>query len=107
MARFSYYTANKLREIFKDHCNLTVEQYAVISDRLEELVGFYQDERPEEETEKKEDELLVIFCFLTDSKELTREEFIDLLTMLEEMKEQAKRIRTELIRKAITEGTVL
>ena len=107
MARFSYYTANKLREIFQDHCNLTVEQYAVISDRLEELVGFYQDERPEEETEKKEDELIVIFSFLTDSKELTREEFIDLLTMLEEMKEQAKRIRADLIRKAIKEGTVL
>ena len=107
MARFSYYTANKLREIFQDHCNLTVEQYAVISDRLEELVGFYQDERPEEETEKMEDEMRVIFCFLTDSKELTRKEFMDLIEMLEEMKDQAKRIRADMIRKTITEGTVL
>ena len=107
MARFSYYTANKLREIFQDHCNLTVEQYAVISDRLEELVGFYQDERPEEETEKMEDELRVIFCFLTDTKGLERREFLELIAMLEEMKKLAKQIREELIRKTITEGTVL
>ena len=107
MARFYYYTANRLREIFSEHCNLTVEQYAALTERLEELVDMYQENRPEEETEKQADDLRVIFDFMLDAKELTLKEHMELHEMLEEMAEQAEKIRAEEVRKILTEGTVL
>ena len=107
MERFSYYTANKLREIFSEHCNLTVEQYAALTERLEELVDMYQENRPEKEMEKFADNLGVIFDFMLDTKELTLKEHMDLHEMLNEMAEQAGKIRAELVRKAMAEGTVL
>ena len=107
MARFYYYTANRLREIFTGHCNLTVEQYAALAERLEELVDMYQENRPEEETEKQADDLRVIFDFMLDAKELTLKEHLDLHQMLDEMAEQAGKIRAEIVRKTLTEGTVL
>ena len=107
MERFSYYTANKLREIFSEHCNLTLEQYAALTERLEELVDMYQENRPEEETEKQADDLRVIFDFMLDAKELTLKEHMELHEMLEEMAEQAEKIRTKIIREVIKEGTVL
>ena len=107
MARFYYYTANRLREIFTGHCNLTVEQYAALTERLEELVDMYQENRPEEETKKMVHNLQVVFEFMLDAKELTQKEYIELHEMLEEMAEQAEKIRAEIIRKTLTEGTVL
>ena len=107
MARFYYYTANRLREIFTGHCNLTVEQYAALTERLEELVDMYQENRPEEETEKLADNLGVVFDFMLDAKELTLKEHMELHEMLEEMAEQAEKIRAEIIREVIKEGTVL
>ena len=107
MERFGYYTANKLREIFSEHCNLTLEQYAALTERLEELVDLYQETRTEEETEKFADNLGVIFDFMLDAKELTLKEHMDLHEMLNEMAELAGKIRAEIIRKAVTEGTIL
>ena len=107
MAGFYYDTSAKLREIFSEHCNMSLEQYEVISGQLIDLVADYQENEPAEEIEKREDKLRVIFDFLYETKELTLKEHAELFGMLDEMNEQAERQRAEVIRKAVTEGTVL
>lgn len=107
MAAFYYDTCTKLREIFSEHCNLSMEQYEEISGQLIDLVADYQENEPEAEIEKREDRLKVIYDFLFNTKELTLKEHLDLYSMLDEMHEQAERKRAEEVRKAVTEGMVL
>ena len=107
MAAFYYDTCTKLREIFSEHCNLNMEQYEEISGQLIDLVADYQENEPEAEIEKRENVLKTIFDFLFNTKELTLKEHLDLNSMLDEMHEQAERQRAEIVRKSVTEGTVL
>ena len=107
MAAFYYDTCTKLREIFSEHCNLSMEQYEEISGQLIDLVADYQENEPDAEIEKRENVLKTIFDFLFNTKELTLKEHLDLNNMLDEMHEQAERQRAEIVRKAVTEGTVL
>lgn len=107
MEKFYYPTAGKLREIFAEHCNLSMEQYETISGYLIDLVADYQENEPDEEIEKRENKLHAIFDFLLETKELTLKEHGDLHLLLVDINEQAERMRAEIIRKAVTEGTVL
>ena len=78
MEKFYYPTAGKLREIFAEHCNLSMEQYEEISEQLIDLVADYQENKPEAEIEKRENVLKTIFDFLFNTKELTLKEYLDL-----------------------------
>ena len=93
-------TCGKMREIFAEHCNLSGEQYEVINGRLINLVSDIQmlEEKSEELTladaEKAEAELIVIFEFLLNTKELTLEEYNALCNMVVEMDDAARKAAT-------------
>ena len=107
MAAFYYDTDKKLVEIFTEHCNLSGEQYEWIRGEFIYLVADIQDEEPGREIDERIRKMKTVFDFLLETKELTLKEHLDLHQMLDEMAEQAEKIRAEIIRKAVTEGTVL
>ncbi len=101
---FHYDTDGKLREIFQEGCNLSVEQYEVIWDRFKNLVRDIQDVEPQEEIEKRMDHMRVVFDFLMDTKEITLKQNCDLHEMLEDVWNKAVQTKAELMAR---EGTVL
>ena len=93
----NYYndTCGKLRKIFAEHCNLSMEQYEEISARLIDLVTEIQEfdgEGSYPEAERKANELGVIFGFLMNTKELTLEEYDELCNMVGEISEEAEKL---------------
>ena len=104
MAVFYYDTKAKMREIFAEHCNLSLEQYEEISGRFIDLVADWQEGTPQAEIEQAQEKLRVIFEFLYNTKELTLEEFAKLNDMIDAMENAAMKA---LLGAAFTEGTVL
>lgn len=104
MAAFYYDTTSKLVEIFTEHCNLSGEQYEVISGEFIYLVCDIQDDEPQEEIEKRIAKMRIIFDFLLDSKELWLEEHGKLNELLDDIWDSAKKQATEA---AVAGGTIL
>lgn len=94
----AYYmdTTEKLREIFTEHCNLSMEQYEEISSRLINLVTDIQmleeksDEVTPEGVEQAAEELGVIFEFLLNTKELTLKEYNELCNLANALADAAR-----------------
>ena len=91
MKAFFFNTDEKLKEIFKDHCDLNQEQYIEIRAELIYLVGDYQEEEPKEEIEKRINYLKDVFMFLYNTKELTRKELTDLNDLVFKIKEEGEK----------------
>ena len=104
MEKFYYPTAGKLREIFADHCNLSMEQYEEISRRVMDLVQGFQDVEPMQNQEVKVMEMNIIFEFLYNTKELGLKEYHELIDMIIEIEKKAKE---HIIRMAAEEGVRL
>ena len=85
MKAFYYNTNKKLREIFKEHCNLSVEQFEELDQEFLYLVTDYQEEEPKEEIKKRTDYLAAVIDFLFNTKELNLEEHTALINLLEEI----------------------
>ena len=93
MINYYYDTCGKLREIFTEHCNLSMEQYEEISGRLIDLVAEIEEfdgEGTYLEAERKANELGVIFEFMLNTKEVTMAEYNDLCNMVGEIADAAK-----------------
>ena len=90
---FYYDTCTKLREIFMLHCNLSMEQYEEISEKLVFLVTDYDMDEPAEEIEKRVRYLTSVFEFLTNTGELTLNEYTDLMDMLSDIISKAEKER--------------
>ena len=101
---FHYNTCGKLREIFSEHCNLSMEQYEEISGQFLYLVTDIQEGEPQEEIEKRMDYMRAVFEFLYNTKELTLKEQYELNQLLEDVWDTARQAAAVLAR---TEGTVL
>ena len=104
MKDFYYDSCGKLREIFSEHCNLSMEQYEWISGEFIFLISDIQDGEPQAEIEKRLDKLDMVFDFLMETKELTLKEHYDLTNMATEIWEKAMK---ETVQAAVAEGTVL
>ena len=85
----NYYvdTCGELREIFKEHCNLSMEQYEEISGRMIDLVTEIQETDEDgcgsfEVAEQKAEEMGVIFEFLLNTKEVTLKEYNDMCNLV-------------------------
>ena len=90
-------TCGKMRDIFSEHCNMSLEQYEEISRRLIDLVCSIQmlEEKHEDvtlqSTQEEADELGVIFDFLYNTKELTIGEYNMMCNLVSEMAEEARK----------------
>ena len=104
MAAFYYDTTSKLAEIFKEHCNLSGEQYEVISGEYIYLVCDIQDDEPQEEIYKRVTKMRSIFDFLLETKELWLEEHEKLIELLDDILNSAEKQEGEPAQK---EGAVL
>ena len=85
MKAFYYNTNKKLREIFKEHCNLSVEQFEELDQEFIYLVTDYQEEEPKEVIKKRTDYLPPVIDILFNTKELNLEEHTALINLLEEI----------------------
>lgn len=101
---FHYNTCGKMREIFAEHCNLSLEQYEEISGQFLYLVTDIQEGEPQAEIEKRMDYMRAVFEFLYNTKELTLKEQYELNQLLEDVWDTARQAAAVLAR---TEGTVL
>lgn len=94
MKAYYYDTCGKMREIFAEHCNLSMEQYEEISGRLIDLVAEIQEfdgEGTYPEAERKANELGVIFDFLLNTKQITLQEYDDMCNMVGQISEAAEK----------------
>ena len=104
MVAYYYDTCGKLREIFAEHCNLSMEQYEEISGRLIDLVSEIQEldgEGTFDDAERKADELNVIFEFLLNTKEITLEEYNELCNMVGKISTVAANMKALMAGKAV------
>ena len=90
MKNFYYNISEKLRQIFQDHCNLSVEQYEEISGEFFYLEADIQEGEPNTEILKRTEKMKIIFDFLYETKELTLKEHADLQNMLSDMLEKGQ-----------------
>lgn len=88
----TYYidTDARLMDIFRDHCNLSCEQYEIIRAEFIFLLCDIQEEEPTEEIAKRCDKLHVIFDFLYETKELDLKEYTEICDLVEEMRGAAE-----------------
>ena len=98
----NYYidTCGKLREIFTEHCNLSMEQYEEISGRLIDLVTEIQETDEGgcgsfAKAEDKANELGVIFEFLLNTKEVTLKEYNDMCVLVNSIANDAQLMREQ------------
>ena len=91
MKAFFINTDDKLKEIFKDHCDLSQEQYIEIRTELLFLVCDYQEEEPKEEIEKSIICLKAVADFLYNTKALTLKEHNDLHGLVDEIKTEGEK----------------
>ena len=103
MAVFYYDTSSKLREIFAEHCNLSLEQYEEINGQFLYLVTDHQKCEPMVEIDKRVQYMVAVFEFLMNTKELTLKEYTDLMAMIGEIEEKARKEKVKLA----MEGKVL
>ena len=104
---FYYPVCAKLREIFAEHCNLSMDQYEEISRMFLELVSDIQERLDSEWIEGRITEMGAIFEFLYNTKELSIGEYNDLCNMARKIQSRAEEEKRELVKKALQEGTVL
>ena len=98
MVAYYFDTCGKMREIFTEHCDLSMEQYEEISGRLIDLVAEIQEfdgEGTWPEAERKANELGVIFEFLLNTKEVTLQEYNDLCNMVGEIADAAEKLHRD------------
>ena len=81
-----------MREIFSEHCNLSLEQYEEISGQFIYLLADWQDGEPMEEIEKRSGYLRAVFEFLFNTNELTLKEHYELNEMLDAINDGAQRM---------------
>ena len=74
-------TDEKLIEIFREHCNLSCEEYEEIRSLFINLVADVQDGRPVVGIDTQAEEMGVIFNWLYTVKELTLKEYNDLCNL--------------------------
>ena len=86
---FHYNTCGKMREIFAEHCNLSVEQYEEISGQFLYLVTDFQEGEPMEDVDKRVGYMRAVFEFLTNTKELTLKEQYELNELLDDVVSKA------------------
>lgn len=91
MSIFYYDTDKALVEIFKDHCNLSGEQYEEIRAQFIYLVADFQDSEPQWAIDNRVIYLQSVTDFLYNTKELTLEEHYELLELLQKVQDKAKR----------------
>ena len=99
MVVYYYDTCGKLRDIFAEHCNLSMEQYEEISGRLIDLVAEIQEmdgEGTYPEAERKANELGVIFEFLLNTKEVTLQEYNDTCNLVGKIADDAHMMAEEM-----------
>lgn len=94
MAAFYYSTGTKLREIFKEHCNLSGEQYDWIRGEFVYLVADIQAEEPGREIDKRVEKMKTVFDFLLETNELALAEHAALHQLAEEVRYADPRIIT-------------
>ena len=90
MKNFYYNTNEKLRGIFRDHCNLNMEQYEVIGGEFLYLEADIQEEEASAEIMKRAEKMEIIFDFLYETKELTLKEHAAMKDMVSDMLEKGK-----------------
>lgn len=95
----NYYidTDTKLVDIFREHCNLSGEQYQEIQSMFINLMCDIQEGEQMENIEDRVGDMGVIFEFLYNTKELTIYEYNELCNLASEMRNDAERL-------AIAEG---
>ena len=93
----SYYkdTCGRLREIFAEHCNLSMEQYEEISRRFVEREADIQEEEPLNDIDTEINDMCVIFEFLYNTKELNEKEYNELVDLANVMRADAYRMVRE------------
>ena len=91
MKEFYIDTTKKLKEIFKDHCNLSTEQFEELREELVFLVTDYQEEEPKEEVEKRINYLTVVIDFLYNTGAITLCENYDLHGLVDEIKTEGEK----------------
>ena len=74
-------TDEKLLEIFREHCNLSCEEYEEIRRLFIELVADVQDGRPLAGIQMQAEEMANVFTWLYNVKELTLKEYNDLCNL--------------------------
>ena len=74
-------TDEKLIEIFREHCNLSCEEYEEIRRLFIELVADVQDGRPLAWILMQAEEMSNVFTWLYNVKELTMKEYNDLCNL--------------------------
>ena len=74
-------TDKKLLEIFREHCNLSCEEYEEIRRLFIELVADVQDGRPLAWILMQAEEMSNVFTWLYNVKELTMKEYNDLCNL--------------------------
>lgn len=94
MAAFYYDTDKKLREIFAEHCNLSVEQYEWISGEFIYLVADIQEEEPGRDIDERVWKMETVFNFLLETKEMTLAEYAALEELANEIRGADPRIIT-------------
>ena len=90
MKNFYYNTTAKLRGIFSDNCNLSMEQYEAIGGEFLYLEADIQEEEASEEIMKRAEKMGIIFDFLYETKELTLKEHAALKDMVSDMLEKGQ-----------------
>ena len=83
--KYHYNTSGKLREIFSEHCNLSLEQYEEVSSQFSYLVTDISTGEPQADIEKRMDYMRAVFEFLYNTKELTLKEHYELNQLLEDV----------------------
>ena len=101
---FHYNTSGKLREIFVDHCDLSLEEYEEISGQFFYLVTDIQEGEPQAEIEKRMEYMRAVFEFLYNTKQTTLKEQYELNKLLDDIWDTAKQTMMIL---ASQKGTVL
>ena len=94
MAAFYYNTDTKLREIFKEHCNLSGEQYDWIRGEFAYLVTDIQEEETGRDIDERVWKMETVFDFLLETKELTLAEYAALEELANEIRAADPRIIT-------------
>ena len=90
MKNFYYNTTTKLRGIFNDHCNLSMEQYEAIGGEFLYLEADIQEEEASAEILKRAEKMEIIFDFLYETKELTLKEHAAMKDMVSDMLEKGQ-----------------
>ena len=92
MANYCIDIREKLIEIFREHCNLTCEEFEEIEGRLIDIETGIQEDQAYADTESEAEELSVIFEFLYNTKQLTIEEYNGLCNMANSMRDEAQKL---------------